>query len=140
MTSPNWSSCMKACSSSNGFSSQYSPRCTIIKRCTSPKPPPVPGCKWVKRCSPTVDGDDTQGETELDVDGITPIYRRRYYYYYPGYRRRYYYHGSPFMHHRRHHFGRISPFATTAIGHHRGGWGSPMMRGRIGSPMIGRRF
>jgi hypothetical protein len=143
MISPDYSSCVKNCSMSNGFSSQYSPKCTIIKRCTSPKPPPVPGCKWVKRCSPTLDDMPVvNGEDDMSVvgGGVYPLYRRRRHHF-----------GSPFLR-RRHHFGhRISPFATTAIGHGnhmrgRMGWGSPMRRhyGGMGSPfrggMVGRKF
>lgn len=148
MTSPNYSSCMKNCSMLNGISSQYSPKCTIIKRCTSPKPPPVPGCKWVKRCTSNVDIDN-MSDDDISINGVIspfPMYRHR---------RRYI--GSPFMYRRhhfgRHPFGRISPFATTAIGHGnhhmRGRWGrgmgSPMHRG-MGSPIrrglgsVGRRF
>ena len=33
--------------------SSKSPKCMLIKRCVSPKPKPISGCKWIKKCSPT---------------------------------------------------------------------------------------
>ena len=108
MKSPDCKSCMYACKQACAKPCSTSPmmmggqgNCKIIKRCTSPKPMPTPGCKWVKKCSPSM--------TALGFGGITtsPVIfgRRRY---------------SPYWSrgHRRHHFSRrISPFATTAIGH-----------------------
>jgi hypothetical protein len=76
--------------------------CKIIKRCTSPKPMPMPGCKWVKKCSPSM----TQLGFGIPKPIVSPIispviFGRRH---------------SPYRWRHRHHSRRISPFATTAIG------------------------
>ena len=61
MKSPDCKSCMFACKSACAKPCSGSPmmmggqgNCKIIKRCTSPKPMPMPGCKWVKKCSPSM--------------------------------------------------------------------------------------
>lgn len=145
MKSPDCKSCMHACKRACTKPCSTSPimmggqgNCKIIKRCTSPKPIPVPGCKWVKKCSPSLTdlGDGVISPT------ISPIITSPYYY---G-RRRYspYFYGR--RHHRRHYYSphrRISPNVTTVIGRqqhrpfrrmsvspHRGGVVSPIIRRR----------
>ena len=103
MKSPDCKSCMYACKNACAKPCSASPRlgnCTIIKRCTSPKPSPIPGCKWVKKCSPSLGGGI-----------VSPVFMRRRHH-----------RVSPFIygHRRRHHYPRrISPYATTVIGHGR---------------------
>lgn len=72
-----------------------SPNCMLVKRCTSPKPKPIPGCKWVKTCSPIMSGGIMSG-------GIMSPRRHRF-------------------HHRRSGPRRISPYSTTVIGGHHPG-------------------
>jgi hypothetical protein len=83
--------------------------CKIIKRCTSPKPLPMPGCKWVKKCSPSMTQLGFGVPRPIVSPVVSPvIYGGRPY--------------SPYrLRHRRHHYARrISPYATTVIGRGRG--------------------
>lgn len=109
MKSPDCKSCMYACKTACAKPCSSSPvmmggqgNCKIIKRCTSPKPLPTPGCKWVKRCSPTM----TQLGFGMPVSPILYGRRRRHY--------------SPYWSRKRYHSRRISPFSTTVIGRGRG--------------------
>lgn len=105
MISPQMKACMHACKNKFSVSPMRrhtkSPRCVTIKRCTSPKPRPIPGCKWVKTCSPVMGG------------GVVVS---------PGRRHHRFHHGrriSPYATTviGRHSRGRrISPYATTVIG------------------------
>lgn len=94
--------CAKPCSMSPTMMGGQG-NCQIIKRCTSPKPMPKPGCKWVKRCSPSLNLGGGFGITTSPVI----VGRRRHHRFTP---RRFTPRGGR----------RISPYATTVIGRGRG--------------------
>jgi hypothetical protein len=115
MTSPNCKSCMQSCKQVCSGSPLVmkthggggSPNCTIIKRCSSPKPAPTPGCNWVKKCSPV----------RVPLGPVSPVFGMRRPFHHRHSRRM----TSPMRRritspmHRR-----ISPYATTVIGRGRG--------------------
>lgn len=111
MKSPDCKSCMYACKRACAKPCSTSPmmmggqgNCKIIKRCSSPKPMPMPGCKWVKKCSPSMTS------LGLGIGGVSPII---------GFGGRW--HGRGRYSPRRFSRGRrISPYATTVIGRGRG--------------------
>lgn len=114
MKSPDCKSCMFACKSACAKPCSRSPmmmggqgNCKIIKRCTSPKPMPMPGCKWVKKCSPSMAELGFGIPKPIVSPIVSPvIFGRRPY--------------SPYRWRRHRHSRRISPFATTVIGRGRG--------------------
>lgn len=120
--SPDCKSCMYACNKAcdkpcSRLSSPYlhpagSSQCINIRRCSSPKPRNIPGCKWVKKCSPKINS------VGAVVTSPVVFGRRRHTPYRVG-----------------HGFSRkISPYATTIIGRRRVGSKSPIGR-RISYPV-----